>query len=263
MSLLPDSTFSTPAAGKHVAMAYASTTQARPMSTDSSQKAWDDLRREARKLESELDVKVAAYGKLGSGYEYGYSKGEAGMATDQLLHSKAGEIEKLLARLSDINDSMRSTMSGGADSRSHVLARHRDIMHDFQQEFRRLQSMVGATRDRLDLLGGAGGSGQHAPLLQGQTSNAGLLLRERGMLASTNAALDEVMGTAQSVGAGLGQQRTVFEGIGGKMSSLGAKFPVVNTLLNAVRRRKNRDNLILAAVVAACTLFILLYWWHK
>lgn len=65
------------------------------------------------------------------------------------------------------------------------------------QEFRRLQSMVGAARDRFDLLGGAGGSGQHAPLLQGQSSNAGLLLRERGMLASTNAALDEVMGTAQ------------------------------------------------------------------
>lgn len=57
--------------------------------------------------------------------------------------------------------------------------------------------MVGAARDRLDLLGGAGGSGQHAPLLQGQSSNAGLLLRERGMLANTNAALDEVMGTAQ------------------------------------------------------------------
>lgn len=39
---------------------------------------------QARKLESELDIKVAAYGKLCSGYEYGYSKGESGMATDQV-----------------------------------------------------------------------------------------------------------------------------------------------------------------------------------
>lgn len=38
---------------------------------------------QARKLESELDIKVAAYGKLCSGYEYGYSKGESGLATDQ------------------------------------------------------------------------------------------------------------------------------------------------------------------------------------
>lgn len=71
------------------------------------------------------------------------------------------------------------------------------LLPPWLQEFRRLQSMVGAARDRLDLLGGAGGSGQHAPLMQGQASNAGLLLRERAALSSTNAALDEVMGTAQ------------------------------------------------------------------
>lgn len=39
---------------------------------------------QARKLESELDIKVAAYGKLCSSYEYGYSKGESGLATDQV-----------------------------------------------------------------------------------------------------------------------------------------------------------------------------------
>lgn len=234
----------------------------KPGLSEASQRAWDDLRREARKLESELDMKIAAYGKLCSAYEYGYSKGESGMATDQLVQTKCGEIEKLVSRLADINESMRSALSGGADSRSHTLARHRDILHDFQQEFRRLQHVVGAARDRLDLLGGGGGSGQHAPLLQGQ-NNMGLLLRERGMLSSTNAALDEVMNTAQSVSTSLGQQRSMFEGISGKMSNIGSKFPVVNSLLNAIRRRKNRDNLIIAAVVAACTLFILVYWWNK
>jgi Golgi SNAP receptor complex protein 1 len=44
----------------------------------------------------------------------------------------------------------------------------------------------------------------------------------------------------QAVSGGLGQQRSMFEGISGKMSSLGSKFPVVNTLMNAIRRRKNR-----------------------
>jgi hypothetical protein len=88
---------------------------------------------QARKLESELDMKIAAYGKLCSGYEYGYAKGESGLAADQQLQSKAGEIERLLARLSDANDAMRSTLSGGADARSHTLARHRDILHDFKQ----------------------------------------------------------------------------------------------------------------------------------
>lgn len=40
---------------------------------------------QARKLEGELDMKLAAYGKLCSGYEYGgYGKGEAGLATEQV-----------------------------------------------------------------------------------------------------------------------------------------------------------------------------------
>jgi hypothetical protein len=44
----------------------------------------------------------------------------------------------------------------------------------------------------------------------------------------------------QAVSGSLGQQRTVFEGVGGKLQSLGSKFPVVNSLMNAIRRRKNR-----------------------
>lgn len=52
---------------------------------------------QARKLESELDIKIAAYGKLCSNYEYGYSKGESGMATDQAsrgLCNRAGRCRR-------------------------------------------------------------------------------------------------------------------------------------------------------------------------
>ncbi len=54
----------------------------------------------------------------------------------QLAHSKAIEIEDLLGRLSDVNDSLSSSLSGAADSRSHTLARHRDILHDYTQVHR-------------------------------------------------------------------------------------------------------------------------------
>jgi Golgi SNAP receptor complex protein 1 len=40
---------------------------------------------QARKLEGELEVKIAAYGKLCSSYEGHYrGKGESGLATDQV-----------------------------------------------------------------------------------------------------------------------------------------------------------------------------------
>jgi Golgi SNAP receptor complex protein 1 len=247
---------------------------------------------QARKLENDLDIKIAAYGKLCSSYDYGYAKGETGMATDQvragrraaparappqpgtaspraaalvflllpqMLQSKSSEIDALLARLSDVNASMSSALTGGGDARGHTLARHRDILHDFSQEYRRLAATAGAARDRADLLGGGGGGG--LPLLGG--AGAGLLLRERGALDRSNAAMDEVMGTAQGVASNLAAQRTLFDSIEGRVSAVAARFPVVNSLLNAVRRRKNRDGLILGGVVAACLLFILLYWANK
>jgi golgi SNAP receptor complex member 1 len=75
--------------------------------------------------------------------------------------------------------------------------------------------------------------------------------------------MDDVLGTAHSVAGVLAQQRQVFESVGGRMAALGARFPVVNSLMNAIRRRKNRDNVVLGGVAAACLLFILVYWANK
>ena len=51
----------------------------------------------------------------------------------QLAAAKGGEIEELLGRLSDVNDEMGSALSGAGDSRSHTLARHREIMVELTQ----------------------------------------------------------------------------------------------------------------------------------
>lgn len=44
---------------------------------------------QARKLESELDAKLAAYGKICTGYDSSYAskRGEAGLANDQVSAS--------------------------------------------------------------------------------------------------------------------------------------------------------------------------------
>ncbi len=47
---------------------------------------------QARKLEGELDAKIAAYGKLCSSYETNYSgkRGEGGLATEQVVVTQEG-----------------------------------------------------------------------------------------------------------------------------------------------------------------------------
>ena len=117
-----------------------------------------------------------------------------------------------------------------------------------------------------------------------QGSNALQLLRERGYINSSAAQLDDVIGQAQAVRysrttksllfwthtvlfpqavASLAGQRTLFVDMGAKMGAVGAKFPVVNSLVSAIRRKKSKEAFILAAVVASCTLFTLVYWSYK
>lgn len=38
----------------------------------------------------------------------------------------------------------------------------------------------------------------------------------------------------------MSEQRTMFDNIGGKLVTIGSRFPVVNGLLNAIRRKKNK-----------------------
>ena len=95
----------------------------------------------------------------------------------------------------------------------------------------------------------------------------------------------------------LAAQRSLFTDISAKLGTVDAKFPVVNSLVTAIRRKKSKararrrcaraemsvrlpviaracvsdadatctaqDTIILSAVVAGCTLFLLVYWSSK
>lgn len=55
--------------------------------------------------------------------------------------------------------------------------------------------------------------------------------------------LDDVIGQANSVSADLSQQRSLFENVAGKLVTVSSRFPVVNSVMNAIRRKKNRVDL--------------------
>ncbi|KAI8471794.1 MAG: Qb-SNARE, Gos1/GS28-family [Monoraphidium minutum] len=226
-------------------------------------RAWEDLRREARRLEGELEVKLQALTKLVSGLEGSFHRSgrlqehTPGLGPEQLAAGKASEVEALLRRLCDVNDEMGGVIGGGSDARAHTLARHRDVLQEYTHEFRRLESAMGAARDRAELLG-AGGEG--APLLGVQVHNAsGALLRERTQLQASAGYVDDMLAQAQSVTRNLMEQRRVFDTVQDKLISVGERFPVVNGLLNAIRRKKSKDTLVLSGTIALCAAFTILY----
>ncbi|GBF90540.1 hypothetical protein Rsub_03536 [Raphidocelis subcapitata] len=227
-------------------------------------RAWEDLRREARRLEGELEVKLQALTKLVSSCDPSSYRARPDAAAaappgaEAMADARAAEIQALLRRLANVNEEMGGVVGGGVmgDARGHTLTRHQDVLQEYMQEFRRLEASMGAARDRADLLG----AGEGAPLLGVQVHNAtGALLRERTQLSGTTGHVDDMLAQAQSVTRSLLEQRRLFDGAGDKLAAVGERFPVIGGLLGAIQRKKNKDTLVLSGVIAGCTFLLILY----
>eukprot|EP00258_Populus_trichocarpa_P034161 XP_024450180.1 Golgi SNAP receptor complex member 1-2 isoform X2 [Populus trichocarpa] len=227
---------------------------------------WEELRREARKIEGDLDVKLSSYAKLGARFttQGGYVEGGSPrVGSSRSWKSMEMEIQSSLEKLLDINDAMsRCAAASAATSVTQKLARHRDILHEFTQEFRRIKGNINSMREHAELLSSVRddiseykASGSMSPRVH--------LLRERAAIHGSIAHIDDVINQAQTTRAVLGSQRTFFGDVQGKVKVLSDKFPIIRGLLGSIRRRRSRDTLILSAVIAACTLFLIIYWLSK
>ncbi|CAN8318580.1 unnamed protein product [Cochlearia groenlandica] len=235
-------------------------------SLDMQESGWEELRREARKIEGDLDVKLSSYAKLGARFTQGgyVDTGSPTVGSGRSWKSMEMEIQSLLEKLLDINDSMSRCAASAAATTSvtQKLARHRDLLHEYTQEFRRIKGNINSMREHAELLSSVRddiseykASGSMSPGVQ--------VLRERASIHGSISHIDEVIGQAQATRAVLGSQRSLFSDVQGKVKNLADKFPVIRGLLGSIKRRRSRDTLILSAVIAACTLFLIIYWLSK
>ncbi|KAK7294005.1 hypothetical protein RJT34_16888 [Clitoria ternatea] len=218
--------------------------------------SWDDLRKQARKLEAQLDEQMSSYRKLVSA-----NVSTKANAAESDVESR---IERLLKQLHQVNSQMQAWVSsGGSDMVSHTLTRHQEIFQDLTQEFYRHRSSLLAKQEhallledfkefdwtRLDLEEGA--SEQHA------------LLKERASISRSTGHMDTVISQAQATLGALVFQRSTFGGINSKLSNVSSRLPTVNNILSAIKRKKSMDTIILSLVAAVCTFLIFIYWLSK
>ena len=249
--------------------------------------AWEELRKEARKLENEIDANLASLSKLAgvgtnnattSTSSGGGMSGSGGYnqypntATNKIegnfdvIASKEGEIEALLTRLSDVTRALASSIHSGAnassDTRTHTLARHRDVAKEFNHEFSRMKDYIEQEREHASLLQGRH-RGSNGALGGGDESNSSAAMRERNSILSSSIAVDDAIGVAQNTASALYEQRGIFNNTISALATAGSKFPVVNNLLVAIKRKKNKDAIVLSAVCAICSALVLIYWMAK
>ncbi|NWX17636.1 GOSR1 protein, partial [Aegotheles bennettii] len=241
-----------------------------------------DLRKQARQLENELDLKLVSFSKLCTSYSSSrdgrrdrYSSDTTpllnGSSQDRMFETMAVEIEQLLGKLTGINDKMAEyTNSAGVPSLNaalmHTLQRHRDILQDYTHEFHKTKANFLAIRERENLLGSVqkdiesykSGSGVN-------NRRTELFLKEHEHLRNTNNLIHSffcLSSIAMATKENMTSQRGMLKSIQSKMNTLANRFPAVNSLIQRINLRKRRDSLILGGVIGICTILLLLYAFH-
>lgn len=254
----------------------------------SQQQNWEDLRRQARRLENELDLKLVSFSKLGASYQHNrYHGGNAAASANQhastdhtpllaanhqttnehhMVDTMAMEIEQLITKLTGTNDMMCELSEGGklhGSALIHTIQRHREILQDYNREFRKVRANIHQHMEREDLIGSVRRDIDAYKNASGVNNRrTEMYLKEHEHLRNSDRLADEAIEMAMATKENIGQQRTMFRGITARMNNLANRFPGINSLVQKINLRKRRDSVILACVISACVILILLYALH-
>ncbi|CAL9773788.1 unnamed protein product [Musa acuminata subsp. burmannicoides] len=215
--------------------------------------SWDALRKQARKLEAQLDEQMTSYRRLVSA------------KPDGSANELESGIEHLLKQLQHVNLQMQTWVSsGGSQIISHTLTRHKEILQDLTQEFFRLRSSLRAKQERASLLLDFRDFDKaKVDMEEGADSVEHALLKEQATISRSSGQMDNVISQAQATLGSLIFQRSTFGGINTKISNVSSRLPSVNHILSAIKRKKSMDTIILSLVASVCTFMILIYWLSK
>ncbi|XP_050353228.1 Golgi SNAP receptor complex member 1 [Nymphalis io] len=218
---------------------------------------WEDVRKQARLLENDIDVKLVAFSKLGmSTTSSGLSSETAPLInSDDMFDTMSMELQQLLNKLSSINDRMADLAPSGTAT-LHTIKRHREILMDYQQEFQKTSVRVSARREREELLRGA------SPPPAAGLSRRDQFSKEANHLHSSHILVDEQINIAMEAREHLTSQRQAFKRMQTRFNDITNRFPMLNSLIYRINARKRRDSLIIGIVVAICTFLLLLYAFH-
>jgi Golgi SNAP receptor complex protein 1 len=226
---------------------------------------WEDLRKQARQLENEIDAKLVSFSKLCSNYvAREHASHHLGIdsppsPTSSSFDVMSIEIEKLLERLSDVNKRMTDAIPaliGPTTAATHTLQRHHEISQDYRREFERTKANIRNFKTREDLLMNNNSEVNSTGL---SSRRQEYFSREMEQIKNSNKLIDENLEKAGEVKKALEYQRKYFMNITHKIKIMSNRFPLIINLLQRVRIKKRKDSLVLGFVIALCLILLLFY----
>ncbi|XP_058059617.1 Golgi SNAP receptor complex member 1 [Anopheles bellator] len=228
---------------------------------------WDSIRKQARHLENDIDLKLIAFNKVGVGAASGTTAPAGTSDTSPLLgdhvfETLSIEIEQMLDKLSNINEKMSEIPNSGT-AVLHVLQRHREILHGYRQEYLKIQANHTTRMEREELLRGSGlGSAAIGSPSTSGLSRRDMYLKENTHLHNSSSLVNDQISIAMETKEHLSSQRQHLKRFQTRMHDISNRFPLISSLIQRINIRKRRESLILGAVIAVCTILLLLYAFH-
>ncbi|XP_064552877.1 Golgi SNAP receptor complex member 1 [Drosophila montana] len=223
--------------------------------------SYDVLRKQARTLENEIDLKLVAFSKIGAGSS-GLSSNSSAADTSPLLgehvfDSLSAEIEQMLEKLSTLNESMSELPATGSAA-MHTLQRHREILQGYRQEFNKICANHTMRIEREELLRGSGLATSGSPSISG-LSRREMYMKESGHLSSSSNMVNDQINIAIETRDNLHAQRQAFKRLQTRFNDISNRFPLISSLIQRINIKKRRDSLILGAVIGFCVILLLIY----
>lgn len=143
----------------------------------------------------------------------------------------------------------------GSPNATLLVKRYREILFDLSGDFEKARQAYVRKQERAKLMEGAR-TGNN-----GDVNDPGMehLLRERNHIGNSLNAAATVISQASEVRSDLKAQGLTLGRVQSTMGMISNNIPGLNTLVDKIRRKRNKDQVILAGVIASCILFTLWY----
>jgi golgi SNAP receptor complex member 1 len=207
----------------------------------SSSSSFDAYKREAAALERQLEDQIARA-----------SSGNDGLSRAELGESGSSAVQQ--QQWNDVLQKMR--LSAVTPSQRAVVTRYEQVYRELRGDYERAQRQQQRQAERHELLSagrnGNNGVSPHDPALDA-------LLRERNSIQNSVHQAGSILGQAEAIRADLHGQGRSLRNTHSTMGRIMAQVPSLNTVMDAIRRRRSADDKVVAVFIALCVCFTLWY----
>jgi len=231
---------------------------------------FDILKRQATKLERSLEDKVSRYQQLVQSIPDATTNdlllAESGMGGGGVTVASTAEDEAALRHdiqrtITNLQDLVTTQLSPQAEAcgKSLLVKRYREILFDLSGDFEKSRQAHTRKVERSKLLEGASGIRRAGSALEVDQSGMDHLMRERNHIHNSQNAAAAVLNQAAEIrndlraqGMSLGRARSL-------MGQIAGSIPGINTVVEKIKKKRSKDDLIVAGVISSCVLFTLWY----